>query len=119
MYIRSHNANHNVANQWVRFLTRDSPEIICCGVVSMDVIKILVRVDQLWLPKLVRSNQKWSGLENSCHLLHVHGVRPDGYPSLILSVVHDTIPATFCLVSKQLFCNSLVSYADNLHLNST
>ena len=72
----------------------------------------LVQADQFCLPKLVQPNQKWSGLENRCHLLYMHSTRHSmrlrdhansinvsTNPSIILSVAHYTIPATFRLTS--------------------
>ena len=96
----------------------------------------LVQADQFWLPKLVRPNQKWSGLENRFHLLsdmystrhsmrlrdHANSINVSMNPSIILSVAHYMIPATLRLASKQLFCNLpffCFGYTGNSCLNST
>ena len=96
----------------------------------------LVQADQFWLPKLVQPTKNGPAqptmvrLENRCHLLYMDSVGTRDYansinvsmhPSLILSVAHYTIPATFSLASKQLFCNSpfFFGYASNSCLNST
>ena len=54
---------------------------------------------------------------------HANSINVSMIPSIILSVAHYTIPATFRLASKQLFCNSpfffFFGYTGNSSLNST